>query len=106
MPCESENRCWLTQKPGNSDIAPMFTNPVSFFIGQAHEEITAISRREERQKQGADKKTYILYLPTLENLRFWCECNDWDTSPMQQEDFLIYMMIFHSAYKNTLIKKV
>lgn len=105
MECESENRCWLTQHPGDSDSRPMFTNPVLYFIGQSHAEICAISRHEERQKQGRDKKQYIVYLPTLENLDFWSDCNDWETSPVAKEDFLIYVMIFHSAYTNALLKK-
>jgi hypothetical protein len=83
----------------------MFTNPILFFIAHAHEEICAISRKEERQKQGRDKKQYIIYLPTLENLKFWSDCNDWETSPVEKEDFLIYIMVFHSAYINALLNK-
>jgi len=105
LECESENRCWLTHHAGNSDERPMFTNPVLFFIGQSYEEICAISRKQERQKTGRDKKQYIVYLPTLENLKFWCECNDWETSPVTKEDFLIYIIVFHSAYTNALYNK-
>ncbi len=75
----------------------------SKYVIDSWEEITAISRTERYDFVRGDEH-YYSYLPTLEKLEVWMSTNDWDYSPVTENEFLKWITIFHSHYTSNLRK--
>lgn len=103
VPCESiENAfvCWVTERPPDDPDEPMALHPVTRFISIAYDEIVSISCSERVDIYKKDK-TINLYLPTLENLKYWVDCNRnlLEINKLSEQDFLYYINIYHRAFR-------
>jgi len=102
VPCEESGICKpITQLPPDDEEYPMWSTPDNEFVINGWVEITSISKREkyEISKKSGDKTELIaLYLPTLEKLEIWMALQDWDTAPIDQQEFFRRIMIFHNKY--------
>jgi len=109
VPCEHEAGICLpiTRLEPDDSEWPMDAGPENEFVISAWEEIRSISRREkvEVQRQSSNKtETIVLYLPTLEKLEVWMEMQDWDTAPLDRQEFFRRLMLFHNKYVEIVSK--
>jgi len=67
------------------------------FVIRAWEEIVRISARQVYKKTGKKYvKTY--QLPTLSNMAVWMSYCDWESSPVDEVEFLELIGVFHSKF--------
>lgn len=109
VPCEGEAGICLpiTRLDPTDEEWPMDGGPENEFVISAWEEIRSISRRERIEAQrrfGNKTETIILYLPTLEKLEVWMDMQDWDTAPLDRQEFFKRLILFHNKYVEIISK--
>jgi len=109
VPCESEVGICLpvTRLDPADEEWSMDAGVENEFVIAAWEEIRSISRREKveiQRRSGGKTETLVLYLPTLEKLEVWIEMQDWDTAPLDRQEFFRRLMLFHNKYIEMISK--
>lgn len=80
----------------------MLLTPENEWIVQGYEEVTAISLTEKREVYEGDSGTVYL-LPTLSGLQLWMDCQEWESAPVERNEFLHLITKYHQAYKGSII---
>jgi len=107
VPCEEEKGlCWITDKIPEDKDWPMNLNECCQYVVQCYIEIIGSSIREriELTVEGG-KKTKIIYLPSLDKLEMWMNFNDWNSSPVNEDEFFKMIITYHQSYTGFLIQK-